>query len=71
MADLLDAVDFSAVEALNQQPGHSLQNALKQARHLRRRRRRRSALRFACTLRSPSLLPSLGCRATGKMTDCT
>ncbi|PSC75971.1 PITH domain-containing protein [Micractinium conductrix] len=30
MADLLDAVDFSAVEALNQQPGHSLQNALKQ-----------------------------------------
>jgi hypothetical protein len=29
-ADLNEAVDWSAVECLNQQPGHTIQNALKQ-----------------------------------------
>ena len=30
MADLNEAIDWSAVECLNQQPGHTIQNALKQ-----------------------------------------
>lgn len=32
MADLNELIDWSAVECLNQQPDHSIQNALKQAR---------------------------------------